>query len=122
MVLGIITGLFLNLYVDNYFIKNVIFMDNILYLGGNIFIRLLKMIVVPLVFFSIIVGIISISDIRQISVIGLRTLLLYLITYITAVSIALGIGSLIKPGLGINITTVAQTSNMTLNETIPIQF
>ena len=119
MVLGLIIGLFLNLFVDNYFIKNVILMDNIFYLGGNVFIRLLKMIVVPLVFCSIIAGMISISDIRQISRIGLRTLLLYLITYITAVSIAFGIGSLIKPGLGMNITMVAQTSNMTLNETIP---
>ncbi|WP_458453216.1 dicarboxylate/amino acid:cation symporter [Methanobrevibacter sp.] len=119
IILGLITGLFLNLFVDNYFIKNVLLMDNILYLGGNVFIRLLKMIVVPLVFFSIIAGMISISDTRQISMIGLRTLLLYLITYITAVSIALGVGFLIKPGLGINFTLVAQTSNMTLNETVP---
>ena len=64
MILGLIVGLFLNLYVDNNFIKDFILMDNVFYLGGNIFIRLMKMLVVPLVFCSIVNAMSSISDFR----------------------------------------------------------
>ena len=53
MILGILTGLFLNFYVENQFIKNFILMNNVFYLGGDLFIRLMKMLVVPLVFCSI---------------------------------------------------------------------
>ena len=42
MILGVIVGLFLNLFVENNF-EDVILMDNVFYLGGNIFIRLMKM-------------------------------------------------------------------------------
>ena len=49
-----------------FFIKDVILMENVFYLGGNLFIKLMKMLVVPLVFFSIIVGVASISDIKKI--------------------------------------------------------
>ena len=59
MVLGLIFGLILNFYVHDPFIKNVIFMDNVFYLGGNLFIKLMKMLVVPLVFCSIVVGVLQ---------------------------------------------------------------
>ena len=70
MVLGLITGLVLNFYVTNTFIKDIILMDNVFYLGGSLFIKLMKMLVVPLVFFSIVVGVASISDVRKIGRIG----------------------------------------------------
>ena len=44
MILGVIVGLFLNLFVENNFIEDVILMDNVFYLGGNIFIRLMNII------------------------------------------------------------------------------
>ena len=118
MVLGLIVGLFLNLYVHDNFIKEFILMDNVFYLGGNIFIRLLKMLVVPLVFCSIVVGISSIRDIRKIFVIGGRTVLLYLATSIIGIFIAFTISLVFKPGLGINMASVTQTSNATLNQTL----
>ena len=62
LILGLIAGLYLNLYVHDNFIKDFILIDNVFYLGGNIFIRLMKMLVVPLVFCSIVVGMYSISD------------------------------------------------------------
>ena len=118
MILGLFFGLFLNFYVHDHFIKNIVLMDNVFYLGGNAFIRLMKMLVVPLVFCSIVVGVSSISDIRKIGTIGGRTILIYILTTAVAVTIALSIGILLKPGLGLNMAAAAQTSNVTINQTM----
>lgn len=120
MLLGLIVGFILNFYVTNHFIKDVILMDNLFYLGGTGFIRLMKMLVVPLVFFSIVVGVSSISDVRKIGRIGGTTILIYLITTAVAVAIALVMGMIIKPGLGLTMLDVSQASvNVTVNQTIP---
>ena len=118
MVLGLITGLYLNLYVDNHFIKNILLMDNIFYLGGNVFVRLMKMLVVPLVFCSIVMSLASISDIHKIGTIGIKSILYYLLTTLIAIFVAFGVGFIIKPGLGLNMTTISQTSAGTVNQTI----
>ena len=118
MILGVIVGLVLNLFVDNYFIENVILMDNVFYLGGNIFIRLMKMIVVPLVFCSLVVGMSSLSDIHKIFTIGGRTILLYLVTALIGIFIALTVGAVFKPGVGVNLSAINQTSHVTLNQTM----
>ena len=93
-------------------------MDNIFYLGGNLFIKLMKMLVVPLVFCSIVVGVASISDIKTLGSIGGTTILIYLLTTAIAVTVALAIGMLIKPGLGLNMAYAAQTANVTVNQTM----
>ena len=118
MILGMATGLILNFFVPDSFFKNIILVDNVFYLGGNLFIKLMKMLVVPLVFCSIVVGASSISDIRKIGTIGGRTILIYLITTALAVTIALGIGMLIKPGVGLNMAVTSQAGNVTLNQTM----
>ena len=118
MLLGLIVGLILNFFVTDTYIKNIILMDNVFYLGGNLFIKLMKMLVVPLVFCSIVVGASSISDIRKIGTIGGRTIAIYILTTALAVTIALGIGILIKPGAGLNMVSAAQTANVTVNQTM----
>ena len=118
MVLGLIFGLILNFWVHNPFIKDVILMENVFYLGGNLFIKLMKMLVVPLVFCSIVVGVASISDIKTLGSIGGTTILIYLITTAIAVTIALSIGILIKPGLGLDMSHVAQTADVAINQTM----
>ena len=121
MVLGFLVGLILNFYVTNPLIKDIILIDNVFYLGGTGFIKLMKMLVVPLVFFSIVVGVASISDIRKIGSIGGRTIGIYLITTALAVTIALIIASVIQPGVGLNmggLTDANVTSNVTVTDTI----
>lgn len=118
MILGLATGIILNFFVPDSFFKNIILIDNIFYLGGSLFIKLMRMLVVPLVFCSIVVGAASISDIRKIGTIGGRTIGIYLITTALAVTIALLIGILVKPGAGLNMVAVAQSSNVTLNQTM----
>jgi len=69
---------------------------------GTIFINLLKMIAVPLIIVSLIVGLSDLKDIAKLSKLGSRTVVLYLFTTVTAVSIGLGLANLIKPGNYIN--------------------
>ncbi len=117
MILGFLVGLILNFFVTDPFIKDVILVNNVFYLGGTGFIKFMKMLVVPLVFFSIVVGVASISDIRKIGSIGGRTIGIYLITTAIAVTIALLIASFIKPGVGLNMAGITQ-ANITANTTI----
>ena len=65
---------------------------------GTIFIRLLKFIAVPLVLFSIISGISGLSDITRLGKMGLKTLVLYMITTVVAVGFGLLLVNSIKPG------------------------
>ena len=69
---------------------------------GTIFINLLKLIAVPLVLFSIIKGIADLSDSTKLGRMGIKTLGLYLITTVTAVSIGLLVVNLLKPGKGVD--------------------
>jgi Na+/H+-dicarboxylate symporter len=65
---------------------------------GVVFMRLLKLIAVPLVLVSLILGVVSLKDIRNLSRIGLKTILIYVCTTILAVSIGLVTVNIIKPG------------------------
>jgi proton glutamate symport protein len=65
---------------------------------GTIFLNLLKLIAVPLIFTSLVKGISSLSDISRLSRIGLKTLFLYVITMILAITIGLTFVNIVKPG------------------------
>jgi Na+/H+-dicarboxylate symporter len=65
---------------------------------GDLFIRCLKLIAVPLIIFSLIDGISNLTDVSRLSRIGGKTIIFYLSTTIIAVSLGLGIVNLIKPG------------------------
>jgi len=72
-------------------------------LFGDIFIRLLKMVMVPLIFSSIIMGVSSIGTGRKIGRIGFKTLLYYLFTSLMAIITGLFLSNSLKPGIGANI-------------------
>lgn len=68
---------------------------------GTLFIRLLKMLIVPLVFSSIVVGVASIGDPAKLGRVGLKTIIYYLTTTAFAVTLGLILGNIFKPGSGI---------------------
>ena len=70
---------------------------------GKIFLTLLKMLIVPLVFSSIVVGAASIGDPKKLGRIGAKTVVLYIATTAVAIVIGLLLGNLIQPGMGMNI-------------------
>lgn len=118
MLLGILTGLFLNLYVDNPLIKDTILMNNVFYFGGDLFIRLMKMLAVPLIFCSIVMSLASISDIRKLGTIGGRAIMFYIFMSVIALIVAFGVTSVIKPGIGMNLASTGPATNLAANLTI----
>ncbi|MEM6474840.1 MAG: dicarboxylate/amino acid:cation symporter [Pseudomonadota bacterium] len=69
---------------------------------GDIFIAFIKMLVVPLIFFSLVAGVASIGDLRKLGSVGWRALLIFVVTGQMAVWLGLTIGTLVKPGSGID--------------------
>ncbi len=67
---------------------------------GDIFINLLKLIAVPLVLFSIISGVTSLGNIRKLGRMGMKTLLIYVLTTMMAVVIGLALVNVFSPGSG----------------------
>jgi Na+/H+-dicarboxylate symporter len=65
---------------------------------GDLFMRLIKMVIVPLVFASLLVGVAGLGDIRKLGRLGSRTLALYIMTTAAAVSIGLMLAHIIQPG------------------------
>ncbi len=77
---------------------------------GKIFITLLKMLIVPLVFSSLVAGAASVGDPKTLGRIGIKTMILYLVTTAVAIVIGLSLGNLIQPGVGMNIQGAAATA------------
>ena len=75
---------------------------------GTIFIRLLKLIAVPLVFLSLIKGIAGMKNIRRLSGLGFKTISIYIATTFFAVLLGLGMVNLVKPGRMISAEQTAQ--------------
>ena len=63
---------------------------------GTIFLNLIKWVVTPLVFFSIMSGVISMRDIKKVGSVGLKTVLYYLVTTAFAITIGLLVANLMK--------------------------
>lgn len=96
LVLGAIVGLLINLFAPGAFenLNTYLFVPL-----GQIFLSLIKMLVVPLVLFSIILGTAGLGDPAKLGRIGFKTIAYFLITTTIAIVIGLGLAAVIKPGL-----------------------
>jgi len=92
-------------------VLGVIFKEKMIILKpiGDIFLTLIKMIVVPLVFFSIVSGVASIGDIQKLKRIGAKTIVYFIVTTALAGVIGLAVAHLLQPGAGVDLSMV--TSN-----------
>ncbi|MDC9529163.1 dicarboxylate/amino acid:cation symporter [Pseudoalteromonas sp. Angola-7] len=109
MIAGIIAGMLLGNNAE--YIKPI----------GQLFISAIKMLIVPLIFCSLIVGVTSMKDTTKMGRIGVKSIVFYLATTAVAISIGLGLGLLFEPGAGLNMvaTTVADAKpSPTLVDTI----
>ena len=70
---------------------------------GDMFIQLLKAIIIPLILASMVAGIVSLGDVRKLGRIGLRTFIYYTVTTTLAVGVGLILVNLMKPGVGVDI-------------------
>lgn len=71
---------------------------------GDAFVRLIRMLVIPLVFVTIVAGVAAMSEPRRLGAIGLKTIGLYFGLMLIASSLGLVIGTLLQPGLGVDLS------------------
>ena len=102
LICGMILGIVMHYFVPKGHIKDDIIIDGIFYLLGQMFIRAMQMLVVPLVFFSIADGCRNMGDTKTLGKVGIRIVLFYLLTTALAIIIALSLASIINPGKGMN--------------------
>lgn len=110
LLAGALFGVILCYLVPKSSIKDDVIVEGILYVIGQGFIRLMKMLVVPLVFCSIVCGSMSIGDTKKLGTVGVRTLVFYLFTTAVAVTVALSVGNLINPGKGLDMSSIQQNA------------
>jgi len=100
VLLSMVTGIVVGLLINNFFIPNQliesILINQVFHTISSIFLILLKMIVLPLIFVSIISGIISINDVNTLGRLGIKTLTLYIFTTMIAITLALFISSFVN--------------------------
>jgi Na+/H+-dicarboxylate symporter len=101
MVLGGITGWILNL-MGNPEWSQIYLIDGFFKVVGQVFMSLLKMLVVPLVFVSLVCGSCSLSDPKTLGRVGGKAVGLYLVTTAVAVTLALSAALIFEPGIGAN--------------------
>ena len=113
LFLGIFVGYCLNLLGGKEHVHINEYIFPFLAFVGNLFIRCIRMVVVPLVFFCIIDAAISLGDIKKLRTIGLKTICFFLASGMIAATIGLIVVNIIKPGIGIDMGHVAQTITVT---------
>lgn len=106
LIAGAVTGTIINNFFMHIDVVNKVIVEGIFYVIGQGFISLMKMLVVPLVFCSIVCGAASIGDTKTLGKVGVRTIIFYICTTMLAVAVSLSVASLINPGLGLDMSAV----------------
>ena len=97
LLLGVISGVLFPSFSEN--IKPL----------GDIFIRSIKMLIVPLIFSSLVVGVTGMKDPKKLGRIGIKTFSMYLLTTAVAITIGLSVGTILKPGVGVDLGSATVT-------------
>ncbi|MDO5402475.1 MAG: dicarboxylate/amino acid:cation symporter [Eubacteriales bacterium] len=109
LLAGAAGGVLIHYYMPGGYIRDKVIVNGLLYVLGNGFIRLMQMLVVPLVFCSLVCGSMAIGDTKTLGRVGIKTIIFYLCTTAMAISLALGVASLISPGVGMSIAAAEET-------------
>jgi Na+/H+-dicarboxylate symporter len=109
LVAGSVVGTLINLFKAQMPWLDSILVDVVFKLLGDVFRNGLMLMVVPLVFFSLMGGVASLRNLSELGRVGGKTLALYLLTTMVAVSMAIMFALLVKPGVGVEKTLVAYT-------------
>ena len=108
---GLVLGSLINAFASDVDFVQDYLVNGIFLVIGSIFISLLKMLVVPLVTFSLICGVCGIGDINKLGRVGIKAFGLFMLTTALAITLAISVASLIGPG-----------QNFELNETNKVEF
>ncbi len=115
IVIGLVLGLLFG-FVMTFFDFGPSFVSDWIQPFGTIFVRLLKLIAIPLILASLVKGIADLKDISKFKNMGIRTFVTYMITTVVAILIGLSLVNIIKPGIGISDETVAKLTTTYAND------
>lgn len=118
LLIGLVVGILVYSLPPGTF-KDDILIDGIFQLLGQVFLRGIMMMVVPLVFISLVNGAASMGDVKKLGRVGARTIAFYLATTAFAVSLALVLGYFLKPGIGLDLGAIEQIET-TVSEKTPL--
>jgi len=84
---------------------------------GDLFVRLIRMVVVPLVFVTLVSGVVAMGDPAKLGSLGAKTLAIYMVTTLAAIVIGLMLAAALQPGVGVDLSAAAPTA---VQEAIPL--
>ena len=119
ILIGMVTGVLFGVLMLNINGGDLI-VNNWIKPLGTIFVKLLKLIAIPLILASLIKGISDLKDISKFKTIGSKTIITYIVTTVVAISIGLILVNLINPGSGISSETVERLTS-TYSESSGVQ-
>ena len=106
IMLGLVAGILIGALLHSFPDSRSWMVSNVLQPAGDIFIKLMKMIVVPIVFSCMVVGIAGHGDGKALGRIGVRSLLYFFCITTTAIIVGLVIGNLLQPGAGTDLASL----------------
>ena len=115
LLAGALAGVIINYLIPSNYVVDDIIVQGVFYIVGQGFIRLMRMLVVPLVFCSIVCGSMAVGDTKKLGSVGVKTLIFYLCTTALAITVALSIANIFNPGKGLDMSQIQVTS--TVSET-----
>ena len=117
MVVGLIIGLILDFSAASHK-ETVTSITAVFQVAGDLFMRLLRMGVIPLIFFNVVYGVIQMDDAANFGRVGSKLLFYYITTMMTATAFGILAGFLLNPGLGVAIPTAAAAAKPVTPPTI----
>jgi Na+/H+-dicarboxylate symporter len=115
MLLGMLVGVILNILFSSSLLsqQSIIWLDSNLVFGlfdtvGQIFVRSLKLLVVPLVLVSLICGVSALGNNSRMGAVALKTVVMYLSTTAIAISLAILTAVMVQPGVGIDLALASE--------------
>ncbi|WP_057915619.1 cation:dicarboxylate symporter family transporter [Peribacillus muralis] len=112
----IFIGLILGIIVGAIFYGNAT-AQNFLQPFGDIFLRMIKMIVVPIIVSSLIVAVAGVGDLKAVGKLGAKSLSYFVVVTLTAIAVGLISANIIQPGAGVNMNNLEQTDISTYVDT-----
>ncbi|RMT62354.1 Glutamate/aspartate:proton symporter [Pseudomonas coronafaciens pv. atropurpurea] len=106
ILIGLALGIAVGALLNHFSAEKAWWISNILQPAGDIFIRLIKMIVIPIVVASLIVGIAGVGDAKKLGRIGLKTILYFEVVTTIAILVGLVLANVFHPGTGIDMSTL----------------
>ncbi len=118
LAVGIVVGIIVYTLPKGLF-RDTILINGLFQLVGQLFLRAIMMLVVPLVFVSLVTGAASMGDVKKLGRVGVKTIVFYLGTTAVAIIIALVLGSVFRPGIGLDMSAI-EAVEVTVGSKVPL--